>query len=56
MNFIMFHGKQKYMVSQKSNLFDLEYLLDDFVKLIVLLVYYTVLPYNSVEPNFGFLQ
>ena len=47
----------KYRVSQKKrNLFGLEYLKDDFVKLIVLLVCYTVLSYNSVEPNFGFLQ
>ena len=43
-------------VSKKRNLFDLEYLKDGFVKLIVLLVCYTVLPYNSIEPNFGFLR
>ena len=42
-------------VSKKRNLFDLEYLKDGFVKLIFLLVSYTVLPYNSVKPNFRFL-
>ena len=40
---------------KKRNLFGLEYLRDDFVKLVVLLVCYTVLPYNSLEHNFGFL-
>ena len=43
-------------VSKKRNLFDLEYLKDGFVKLVVLLVFYTVLPYNFVEPDFEFLQ
>ena len=42
-------------VSKKRNTFDLEYLKDGLTKLIVLLVCYSVLPYNSIEPNFSFL-
>ena len=38
---------------KKRNLFDLEYLEDSFVKLLVLLVCSTILPYNSVEISFG---
>ena len=45
-----------YRVSQKKrNTFDLKYLKDGSIKLIVLLVCYSVLPYNSIEPNFSFL-
>ena len=43
-------------VSKKRNTFDLKYLKDGSTYLIVLLVCYSVLPYNSFEPNFGFLQ
>ena len=41
-------------VSKKLNLFDIEYLKDDKVKLIVLLGGYSVLPYNSIKPNLAF--
>ena len=41
---------------KKRNLFDLLYLKDCLIKSFVLLVCYSVLPYNSFEPNFGFLQ
>ena len=40
---------------KKRNLFDLQYLKDGSVKSIVLLVCHSVLPYNSVKHNFGFL-
>ena len=40
---------------KKCNLFYLEYLKDGSVKLIVLLVCYLVLPYNSIEHNLIFL-
>ena len=40
-------------VSKKCNLFDLEYLKGSLVKLIDLLVCYSVLPYNSIKPNLG---
>ena len=43
-------------VLKKRNLFYLEYLQVDLFKLIVLLGGYSVLPYNSIKPNFGFLQ
>ena len=39
----------------KCNTFDLGYLKDGSTELIVLLVCYPVLPYNSTEPNFSFL-
>ena len=42
-------------VSKKRSLFDLVYLRDALVKLIVLLVCYSLLPYNSIKPNFSFL-
>ena len=42
-------------VSKKQNTFDLEYLKAGSIKLIVLLVCYSILPYNSIEPNFSFL-
>ena len=42
-------------VSKKRNLFYLEYLKNGLVKLIVLLVCYSLLPYNSIEPNFWFI-
>ena len=35
---------------KKRNLFELEYLKYDSVKLIVLLGAYSVLPYNSIKP------
>ena len=45
-----------YRVSQKKrNTFDFEYLKDGSTLLIVLLVCYSVLLYNSIEPNFSFL-
>ena len=45
-----------YWVSEKKRkLFDFEYLKDAPVKLIVLLVRYLLLPYNSIKPNFSFL-
>ena len=40
---------------KKRNTFDLEYLKDASIILIVLLVCYLLLPYNSKEPNFSFL-
>ena len=40
-------------VSKKRNLFDLEYLQGGFVKLILRLGGYLVLPYNSIKPNIG---
>ena len=43
-------------VSKKRNTFDREYLKDDWTKLILLLAYYSVLPYNSVKLDFAFLQ
>ena len=53
-------SKQLYMniqgISKKRNLFDLIYLKDDLVKLIVLLGGYSVLLYNSIKPKFGFLK
>ena len=42
-------------VSKKRNLFDVEYLKDGLVKLIIVLVCYSVFPYNSIKPNFSFL-
>ena len=42
-------------VSKKRNLFDLEYLKNASVKLIVLLVCYLLLPYNSIKSNFSYL-
>ena len=42
-------------VSKKRNTFDLKYLKGGSIKLIVLLVYYSVFPYNSIEFNFSFL-
>ena len=42
-------------ISKKYNTFDHEYLKVCLTKLIVLLVCYLVLPYNSLEPNFSFL-
>ena len=42
-------------VSKKCNTFDLEYLKDGSTKLIVLLVCYLVLPYNSIDSHFSFL-
>ena len=52
-NFLMWSKIQG--VSKKRNLFELEYLKDGFVKLIVLLVCYSALTYNSIKPNFSFL-
>ena len=43
-------------VSKKRNTFDLKYLKDGSIKLIVLLVCYSVLPCNSIEPIYKFLQ
>ena len=42
-------------VSKKRKTFDLKYLKDGSIRLIVLLVCYSVLPYNSLEHNFSFL-
>ena len=42
-------------VSKKCNTFDLEYLKDGLIKSIVLLVYYKILSYNSMKPNFSSL-
>ena len=42
-------------LKKKRNLFDLEYLRDALIKSIVLLVCYSLLPYNSIKPNFSFL-
>ena len=45
-----------YRVSQKKrNTFDLEYLKDTLVRLIILLVCYLLLQCNSIKPNFSFL-
>ena len=38
-------------VSKKRNLFELEYLKDGLIKLIVLLACYLILQYNSVNPG-----
>ena len=43
-----------YRVSKNTHLIDLKYLKDGSIKLFVLLQHYSVLPYNSLEPNFSF--
>ena len=43
-------------LKKNRNLFDLEYLKEDSIKLIVILICYSVLLYNSIKPNFRFLR
>ena len=42
-------------VSKNRNTFDLKYLKDGSIKLVVLLKYYSVMSYNSIELKFSFL-
>ena len=55
-DFFVWWCKLKGVTEKKQNNCEFEYLKDSLIKLIFLLACYSVLPYNSVKPNFAFLQ